>query len=323
MPKPSLSVIIPNYNHSQFLPRSLGALGEQSGFLNEVIVVDDGSTDNSVEIVQQLAAKYPVIKLYRNEKNMGCPYSIDRGISLAQGDYFYFGAADDEVMPGLFDKSMKLLAQYPNAALCCTIGDFREEATGLRWFWGSKIAQSAGYLSPADLLEVEKRGDLYIPSNSVILKRDVFFAAGKFPPELKTAADWYTLQVLAFRHGMCFVPEPLAVFYIQPNSYYKRVHRDQAEHEQMLKDLLLRLHLPQNKDVLPLLREGGALYLYVTPMLRLLLSRPEYRHLITARYLRKMFVHASKLFLKEHAPKALVSLYLKCSPYRAKQDPSV
>lgn len=323
MPLATLSVIVPNYNHAQFLPRSLGALGEQSRFLTEIIVIDDGSTDNSVAVIQELAARYPVIKLVRNEKNMGCLYSIDRGISLATGDYLYFAAADDEVMPGLFDKSMTLLAKHPEAALSCTIGDFHEEATGLHWHWGAKIASAAGYLSPAQLLEVEKRSDLYIASHSVILKRGPFLAAGKFPAELKTAADWYTLQVLAFRHGMCFVPEPLAVFYIQPNSFYKRVLRDPAEHRKVLEDLLRLLHLPQNQDVLPLLREGGALYLYIFPMLRLLRERPEYRHLITARYLRKMLVHATKLFLKEHAPKALISLYLKFSPYRPKTGASV
>ena len=97
MANPTLSVVIPNYNHSAFLPRALSALGEQSKHLLEAIVIDDGSTDNSVEIIKRFATKYPVIKLHVNGKNRGSLVSVARGISLAGGDYLYFGAADDEV----------------------------------------------------------------------------------------------------------------------------------------------------------------------------------------------------------------------------------
>ena len=318
MPLPTLSVIVPNYNHSKYLPRSLGALGEQSKFLTEIIVIDDGSTDNSVAVIQQLAAKYPVIKLHRNEQNMGCHHSVERAIDLALGDYLYFAAADDEVMPGLFEKSLALLEKHPEAALCATIGVFCEVATGINWCWGGGISTSPRYLSPAALLAVEKRGDLYIAPHSAIMKRGPLVEVGKFLTELKSACDWYAMQVVAFRHGICFVPEPLATFYILPNAYYQRLLHDKIEHRKMLEQLLRRLHLPENRDVLPLLREGGALYLYATPLLWLLLSHREYRHLVTARYLRKTFTHAAKLFLKRHAPAALVKFYLNFSGYRAK-----
>src|SRR5438128_5853882 len=90
---PTLSVVIPNYNHSAFLPRALTALGEQSKQLLEAIIIDDGSTDNSVEIIERFATKYPAIKLHRNVKNQGSLVSVATGISLAKGDYLYFGAA--------------------------------------------------------------------------------------------------------------------------------------------------------------------------------------------------------------------------------------
>ena len=78
------------------------------------------------------------------------------------------------------------------------------------------------------------------------------------------------------------------------------------------------MHLPENKDILPLLREAGSLFLFAGPMLKLLLRRPEYRHLLTPRFLRKNLAHSARLFLKTHAPAALVKCYLKFSRYRAR-----
>jgi glycosyltransferase involved in cell wall biosynthesis len=317
MANPTLSVVIPNYNHSAFLARALTALGEQSKSVLEVIVIDDGSTDNSVEIIKQFAAKFPVIKLHENGTNKGAHATVARGISLAKGDYLYFGAADDEVAAGLFEKSMALLQWYPQAALCCTIGDFREAATGVNWYWGVGIADKPCYLSPKDLVAVEKRGKLYIPPNSVVMKRSALLEVGQFDPELKFCCDWYAMYVAAFRHGICFVPEPLAIFHVQPNSYYHRIRSDQTEYSKTLERLMERLMRPENQGVVELIREGGSLGMYATPMLKVLLSRPEYRRFITPTFLRRNLSHSAKLFLKRHSPPWLVNWYLKFSSYGA------
>ena len=133
---------------------------------------------------------------------------------------------------------MTLLGQHPEAALCCTISDYREAATGLNWHWGVGIAKTPCYLSPKELVAVEKRGRLFIPSNSVIMKRTALMEVGQFIPELKFCCDWYAMYVAAFRHGICYVPEPLAIFHVQPNSYYHRIRRDKREYPTTLEELV-------------------------------------------------------------------------------------
>ncbi len=319
MTLPTLSVIMANYNHAQFLPRALGALIGQSVQPLEIIVIDDASTDNSVSVIQDFAARHPVIRFYRNEKNRGALLSIARGLELARGEYVISTAADDEVVPGLFEKSLCLLAEHPNAALSATISEFHEAHTGLRWFWGVGITETPSYLSPARMVEVEQQGKFYIPPNSVIFKKSALHEVGDFIPDLKFCCDWYAMYVAGFRYGICFVPEPLAVFHVQPNSYYQRIKRDEAEYGKVLTELLRRLHQPANRDVLPLLRDAGSLFLYALPMLRLLLRNPEYRHLITPRFLRKCLAHSVKLSLKNLGPTWLVRLYLRFSGYRTRQ----
>jgi len=313
---PRLSVIIPNYNHAHFLPRSLTAIVQQSAQPMEIIVIDDASTDNSVEVIESFAAKYPVIRFYRNEINRGSLFTVSRGLDLASGDYVLGAAADDEVLPGFFEKSLRLLAKHPEAALSATITEFREAHTGVHWLWGAGIVESPTYLSPARMVECERKGKFYIPPNSVIFRRSALGEVGNFISELKFCCDWYAMYVAGFRHGICFVPEPLAIFHVQPNSYYHKIRRDKAEYRRVLELLLERLSQPENRAVLGFVREGGSLFIYGIPMLKLLLRRPEYRHLITPTFLRKNLSHSIKLFLKNHSPAFLVNSYLKLSGNR-------
>ena len=316
MSLPALSVIVPNYNHARYLPRSLTAIVQQSVQPMEVIVIDDASTDNSVELIENLAAKYPVIRFYRNQQNRGSLFTVSRGLELAKGDYVLTAAADDEVLPGFFEKSLHLLGKYPEAALSATSTEFREAHTGVNWLWGSGIVESPTYLSPARMVECERKGKFYIPPNSVIFRTSALREVGNFIPELKFCCDWYAMYVAGFRYGICFVPEPLAIFHVQANSYYHKIRRDKAEYRRVLELLLERLNQPENRTVLGCIREGGSLFLYGIPMLKLLLSRPEYRHLITRIFLRKNLSHSAKLFLKNHSPAFLVNLYLKLSGNR-------
>ena len=121
MKKGTLSVVISNYNHAHYLPESLQAILSQSYRPLEVIVIDDASTDNSVDVIESFARKDPIVHLYRNEQNRGVFFSANRGLNLAAGEYIYWAAADDRVCPGFFEKSMDILAQYPQAGLCSSL----------------------------------------------------------------------------------------------------------------------------------------------------------------------------------------------------------
>lgn len=101
---PKVSVIVPVYNSEQELRDCLDSLVEQTEKDIEIIVIDDASTDNSPEIEAEYQKKYPNVKVYRNERNLGQSETRNRGIELAGGDYIAFLDSDDYVNPGMYEE---------------------------------------------------------------------------------------------------------------------------------------------------------------------------------------------------------------------------
>lgn len=314
---PTLSIIIPNFNHGKYLPVAVGAILKQSAQPLEVIIIDDGSTDNSVEILQNLARQHPVIQFHQNEKNQGVLFTVNRGIDLARGEYVFLSGADDEVLPGFLEKSLQVLAQHPQAGLSCTIGDWREEATGLNWHMGVGMADTPSYLAPERMVELEQAGRLFIPGHTTILKRAALIEAGKLIAELKLTVDWFIAYVIGYRYGICVVPEPLAIFKILPKSYYQRVRQDKAAYREVLVGMLNLLNQPKYQDAAARIREGGSLYVFGWPMLKLVVGHPANRCFLTLLFLRKCGWHCTKLILKKVTPAFVGNLYLRLAGYRA------
>lgn len=92
-----VSVIVPVYNASEYLKTCLNSLVNQTMQDMKIIVIDDGSSDDSLEIIKKFSIKYPFLRYYHNEKNLGQSEARNRGLSLANGDYIGFLDADDYV----------------------------------------------------------------------------------------------------------------------------------------------------------------------------------------------------------------------------------
>lgn len=103
--KPALSIIIPVYNVEKYLSKCLDSVLVDNAFTGQVMCVNDGSTDGSVTILEQYAAKYPNVELIAQE-NAGLSAARNAGFDRATGDYVFFLDSDDWVMPDSIKKVM-------------------------------------------------------------------------------------------------------------------------------------------------------------------------------------------------------------------------
>src|SRR5262247_1452486 len=108
----TVSVVIPCFNQGDFLGDAITSAMTQDGVLAEIIVVDDGSTDDTREV----AAAFPDAR-YIHQENAGLSAAPDTGLSVATGEFVVFLDSDDRLLPGALAAGVAALSQHPEAAL--------------------------------------------------------------------------------------------------------------------------------------------------------------------------------------------------------------
>ncbi len=213
-----------NYNHARFLPESLGAILDQSYRPQEVIVIDDGSTDNSIEVIESFAQRCPIVRLFRNDRNRGVNFSANLGLEVTSGDYIHCAGADDRVLPGFYEKSMNLLAQYPQAGLCTTLsGVMNDKGEYKGLLYTPFIPEIECFLAPEKVLAMLRRHGNWFMTNTAVYRRRALIGAGGFIPALGFYSDAFMAQGLALKYGACFIPEVLAMFRRMKDTYSERM----------------------------------------------------------------------------------------------------
>lgn len=116
MGTPAVSVIIPTYNRSQYVTEAIGSVLAQTFTDYEIIVIDDGSTDNTREAILPYFSKIT----YIYQENRGVSAARNTGIREAKGEWIAFLDSDDEWLPSKLELQVKDLQQFPDAVLSCT-----------------------------------------------------------------------------------------------------------------------------------------------------------------------------------------------------------
>ncbi len=113
---PTVSVVMPVYNRETFVTRAIDSILQQTYRDFEFIIIDDGSTDKTVEIIRRFAAKDRRIKLFQNAENKGISYTRNRGMDLARGKYLYIMDSDDYAMPNAIQLAVEKMKAHPDIA---------------------------------------------------------------------------------------------------------------------------------------------------------------------------------------------------------------
>jgi glycosyltransferase involved in cell wall biosynthesis len=260
-----LSVVLANYNHARYLPRALDAILGQSVRPRELILLDDASTqDNSLEVIAEYAQREPIIRVIRNETNLGVVASYNKGVGLASSKYLLLAAADDYLLPGFIEKTVAQLDCHPRAGLCFTYDSYSIGDDGAIEVNPSGWGDSPGYFPPDDVCRLLR---CVIPGHAVICRREGLVEAGGYLPDLAWYSDWFAFLTIAFRYGACHVPESLAIRVVMPGGYSANA-RQGEKNVAALTGFFNRITSPAYADVAPYFRRNGAATFFGTDLIR-------------------------------------------------------
>jgi glycosyltransferase involved in cell wall biosynthesis len=208
-----LSVVMSNFNHARFLPQALDALIAQSRPADEIIIIDDSSTDESVQVIETYLPLHPFIRLVNNVERLGVLANMNQGIQLAQQALIFFAAADDVTYPRLFERGTELLQKFPQAALFSARTDIIDACGRSQGALAAPIPRnSAGFITQTEANRFLMDDDGWFSGTTTIWRRNKLIAAGGFRLELGAFADGYLSRCLTLKHGACYSPEVLAAW---------------------------------------------------------------------------------------------------------------
>lgn len=203
MEGPKVSVMVPTYNHQDFIRESLDSILGQSYPSLEIIVTDDGSSDDTCCIMREYQQLHPdrIIPVF-SEKNTGIAANVNRGLVQVTGKYIAWLAGDDLMMPDKIEKQVRLLEANPDAAGCIHDVEIFDSDTGKTTGLFSTIYNGRSNFDVGGV-ELWFRPEYFMPGISLMIRTSTV-PLNRFDTRLRYTNEW-VFHVEVFRQGQCLV----------------------------------------------------------------------------------------------------------------------
>lgn len=238
-----VSVIVASYNHAEYLAQRIDSLLAQTYRDFEIIVIEDVSHDNSLEVLRGYENN-PLVELIVRERNGGWVKVSNQGIDLARGEFILFANCDDACQPQLVERLVAAMGANPSAGIAycrsllvdehdCILGeDFATREAAFRRFCAADRLISGAMMSRFLL------NSCVIPNLSAALfRKKCLVEVGGFSAEYRVCSDWDLFFRVTARHDVAYVCTPLNRFR-QHSTTIRSITKERAVNEEYLRLLL-------------------------------------------------------------------------------------
>ncbi|MDO7138314.1 glycosyltransferase family 2 protein [Algibacter lectus] len=198
---PYFSIIIPLYNKEDFIADTIKSVLNQTFTDFEIIVVNDGSTDNSLKELQSIK-DHRIITI--QQKNQGVSIARNNGIKNAKGNYITLLDADDEWKPNHLELFYKTIKQFPNGALFCNAYDIKSSD-----YYTIKATYNIAKVNEPLIIEDYFKASLIDAigwTSAICFNKNDFYDVGEFVPQFTSGQDLDLLIRFALRKTIVFNP---------------------------------------------------------------------------------------------------------------------
>jgi glycosyltransferase involved in cell wall biosynthesis len=213
--RPSVSVVVPNYNHASFLEERLQSIFDQTLQDFELVYLDDASTDDSAAVFAKFRDD-PRVSAYESTVNGGNTFrQWNRGVERSRGEFVWIAESDDSAAPELLEGLVGALERHPKAGLAYCQSwridsegrrkepgeHYTDDLDRARWrhdFFNSGTDECARYLTIKNTIP---------NASAVVFRRSVYEEMGGAPEDLRYTGDWITWIRMLMRSDICFVAQ--------------------------------------------------------------------------------------------------------------------
>ncbi len=215
--KPDISVIMSVYNGQEFLRESIESIVNQTFTNIEFIIIDDGSRDNSLKIIEEYQSKDSRIKIINNKKNIGLPASLNKGLKIAKGKYIARQDADDVSHSDRLEKQYEFLEKREDVHLVgtnCKKVDIN----------GSVIYEDTKFSNISDYANVLLRPRAIFPHGTAFMRKEIVRALGGYNENFYYSQDgelW--LRFIKNNYKIVVLPEISYSYRITPQKSESKI----------------------------------------------------------------------------------------------------
>lgn len=235
---PLVSVLMTSYNRAKYIAVAIESVLNSSLTDFELIIVDDGSKDDTVAIAKEFSQNDPRVKVFVNEKNLGDYPNRNKAASYARGKYLKYVDSDDYIYPWTLEIMSGLMEQNPDAGwgLCSMEPNTKKPFPIIL---SPKEAYEYHYQGPG----LFRRAPL-----SAIIRRKEFNEVGGFHP-IRMAGDFDMWQRLAQHYHVVLMPEGMVWYRVHDAQEVNDYHKYINIYEQLKVDYLKSEHCPLDKEM--------------------------------------------------------------------------
>ena len=240
-PHPTVSVLIPTYNRSDLLPRAIESILNQTFTDFELIIVDDGSVDNTVQILRKYIRQDDRIRVYFNHKNKGESYSRNRLIDLSRAPYLAIMDSDDKSLPHRLKDEVDYLETHPEVAVVGGLAVFMGHSNQIL----PQISQKERHI-PIDLLS-----KCALSHSTVMMRKEYLKQHNlRYNEQMIANQDFDLWQRILLKNGTFgLVEKVVSEYFLNPDhspEYYKKMTQSGERLKNKMQSLFFDLEKQRN-----------------------------------------------------------------------------
>ncbi len=220
---PKFSVVMSAYNYGRWIGEAIQSVLDQTFKDFELIVADDGSTDNTAEIV----ASFPGVKYFRQE-NQGPAAATNAGVAISQGEYLAFTGANDHLLPYALEKAAEIMDAHPEVGMVYGQAFMMDADGHVYRIRGSSILKQSAIIDGKEQIRELLFENRIIPA--MMVTRRCFDAVGGVNEELRAIAeDRHFCIKVAKKFSLAYIAEPIVRYRLHDNQMHRHVDPKLAE----------------------------------------------------------------------------------------------